>query len=428
MTSTLNFQVAPHAGVNHEPDCDRDVAIRQVREEGNVGAILAARGLDRPPATPRRAVFGILSSSPPTHCGLATFATALGKSLVRQGADVGIVRVLDAPEGPSASALPVLGELVASDPSSIDRVVEVLNRCDAVFVQHEYGLYGGRDGSDVLQVLTRLHVPVVATLHTVLATPSPHQRRVLNRVLRHVEAVIVMTERAEGILRATNQIVKTPVVVIPHGAAVNGSELTPTPQQRPVLLTWGLLGPGKGIQWVIDALADLKDLKPAPLYVIAGQTHPKVLAHEGDGYRRSLQRRVIDNDVAEMVEFDDTYRELSSLGSLIASADVVVLPYDSRDQATSGVLVDAVAAGRPVIATAFPHAVELLGSGAGVVVEHENAAAISRALRVILTDASAAASMRAEASRLAPGLSWDAVGRQYGALANRLLERVRVVA
>jgi glycosyltransferase involved in cell wall biosynthesis len=407
---------------------ERDVAIRKVGEEGSVGAILIARGHNRPLVTPRAASFGLLSSAPPTHCGLATFSTALGKSLARQGADVGIVRVLDSPEDPSVSALPVIGELVASDPSSIDRTVEVLNRCDAVFVQHEYGLYGGRDGSDVLQVLSRLHVPVVATLHTVLASPSPHQRRVLNRVLRHVDAVVVMTDHAEEILRSTNQVGTTPVVVIPHGAALSPGTPVPTDEQRPVLLTWGLLGPGKGIQWVIDALADLKDLDPAPLYVIAGQTHPKVLAHEGDAYRRSLQQRVVDNGVAGMVEFDDTYRELSSLSALIASAAVVILPYDSKDQATSGVLVDAVAAGRPVIATAFPHAVELLGTGAGVVVEHQNAAAIGRALRTVLTEPRAAASMHAEATRLAPGLSWDAVGRQYGALANRLLERVRVVA
>ncbi len=194
------------------------------------------------------------------------------------------------------------------------------------------------------------------------------------------------------------------------------------------MLTWGLIGPGKGIQHVIDALAELKDLDPAPIYVIAGQTHPKVLAYEGDVYRQSLIRRVAEKGVGQMVHFDNSYRNLSSLGELIGEADVVILPYDSRDQATSGVLVDAVAAGRPVISTAFPHAVELLGTGAGLIVAHEDPRAMGEAIRRVVTDARLAADMAAEARRIAPGLSWDAVARQYRSLASRVLARVGAVA
>ena len=237
-----------------------------------------------------------------------------------------------------------------------------------------------------------------------------------------------MTERAEAILRRVNVTGATPVSVIPHGAAASPPNSSRPRDAAPLLLTWGLLGPGKGIQWVIDALAQLKDLDPAPLYVIAGQTHPKVFARDGDAYRDSLKRRVESNDVGHMVEFDNSYRDLPSLGSLISEADVVILPYDSREQATSGVLVDAVAAGRPVIATAFPHAVELLGSGAGIVVAHENATELSEAIRRILTDHELASAMAAEAGRLAPGLSWESVGAQYRDLAARVLQRVGAVA
>ncbi|MDE3065439.1 MAG: glycosyltransferase [Acidobacteriota bacterium] len=371
--------------------------------------------------------FGFLSSAPPTPCGLATFSAALGSSLAQQGSRVGIVRVLDAPEGPSTSPVPVIADMVAGDRTSIERAVGALNECDVAFVQHEYGLYGGPDGSDVLQVISGLAVPVVVTLHTILSKPTPHQRRVLNRVIDRADAVVVMTDRAETILRATNDVGDPPVAVIPHGAAVSPPSPR-APHERPVVLTWGLIGPGKGIQWVIDALVDLRDVEPAPLYVIAGQTHPKVLAHEGDAYRESLVRRVAENSVGHMVRFDNSYRELAALNELIASADVVVLPYDSRDQATSGVLVDAVAAGRPVIATAFPHAIELLGSGAGIVVEQGDVPALSDAIRRVVTDADAAAQMSAEAAKIAPGLSWDAVGRQYHALAGRLLHRAKVVA
>lgn len=369
--------------------------------------------------------YGFLSSAPPTHCGLATFSAALGGGLVARGARVSIVRVRDEADHASSSSLPVIAELVAGDPESIDRTVRALNTCDVVVIQHEYGLFGGRDGADVLAVLDGLRVPVVATLHTVLPSPTDHQREVLDAVLDRVEAAVVMSDRAETILRRVNAVGDTPVVVIPHGAAVPSARESRAAHERPVLLTWGLLGPGKGIQWVIDALAGLKDLDPAPIYVIAGQTHPKVLAHEGDAYRRSLVRRVAERGVGHLVRFDNSYFDLDALGELIAGADAVILPYDSKDQATSGVLVDAVAAGRPVIATAFPHAVELLGSGAGVVVAHGDVAALRDAIRRVITDRGLAAEIAAEATRVAPSLSWDAVARQYSALAHRVRDRVR---
>ena len=187
------------------------------------------------------------------------------------------------------------------------------------------------------------------------------------------------------------------------------------------MLTWGLLGPGKGIEWAIDAMAELADLRPPPRYVIAGATHPKVLAHSGQSYRQMLVRRATSSAAAAYVSFDDTYRDLASLTDLIRSADLVVLPYDSTDQVTSGVLVDAVAAGRPVVSTAFPHAVELLESGAGVVVPQGDSAALAAAIRSVLTDPDLAASMAAEARRLAPDLSWTAVARRYDDLAGHLL-------
>jgi glycosyltransferase involved in cell wall biosynthesis len=197
---------------------------------------------------------------------------------------------------------------------------------------------------------------------------------------------------------------------------------------RPKILTWGLLGPGKGIEWVIESLVGLKRLDPVPLYVIAGRTHPKVLAREGESYRQSLIKMVEDLGVSHMVSFDNSYRDLLSLTSLIESADVVVLPYDSKDQATSGVLVDAIAAGRPVVATSFPHAIELLGTGAGIVVNRKDPQAIGRALKEIITEPEVAERMAREARRLAVGLSWESVAQQYFAMNDLLFKRVDVPA
>ncbi len=332
-----------------------------------------------------------------------------------------LVRILDGLGERSTSSLRSIGELVAGDPSSIGRATTALNGCDVAVIQHEYGLYGGRDGDDVLKVLDGLTVPSIAILHTVLQRPTPHQVEVLNAVIAGVDVAIVMTQGAAATLSRLHHLGDTPVEVIPHGASVNADDIQHD-GARPKILTWGLIGPGKGIEWVIDAMARLKDLKPAPLYVIAGQTHPKVLANEGDGYRNSLIQRVAANHVNDLVHFDNSYRDPPSLKRLINSADVVVLPYDSKDQATSGVLVDAVAAGRPVVATAFPHAQELLASGAGITVAHQDSAALARALRLILCDPQLAAAMGDEARVLASGLSWRAVAAQFQGVTNGLLQ------
>lgn len=372
--------------------------------------------------------YGILSSAAPTVCGIATFSAALARELERRGNVVSLVRVLEDEEAPSSSKIPIIANLVATDRHSVDVAARALNRCEVAIVQHEYGLYGGSDGDDVVRVLHLLDVPTVAVLHTVLPTPTEHQREVLNEVMRSVDSVVVMTKAAARTLREVYDVGTTPLSVIAHGAMVVGSNARRESNVRPRILTWGLLGPGKGIEWVIDTMATLKDLDPAPLYVVAGRTHPKVLARDGEAYRQRLMDQVLDGGLSNMVHFDNTYRDLLSLTALIESADVVVLPYDSKDQATSGVLVDAIAAGRPVIATPFPHAVELLSSGAGIIVDHEDPDSLARALREVVTNPTTATSMKREAQGLALGLSWESVALQYVQLNEFMLEQTDVSA
>jgi glycosyltransferase involved in cell wall biosynthesis len=376
----------------------------------------------------RRISFGFLSSAPPTPCGLATFTAALASNLERMGNIVSLVRVLDKDEALSSSKVPIIGRLVAANPLTIEPATKALNQCDVVLVQHEYGLYGGSDGEDILKVLNGLHVPTVAILHTVLSRPTEHQREVLNEVIKAVDVVVVMTTSASKTLEEGFENLDTPVSIIAHGAALASERNHHIGLEFPTILTWGLIGPGKGIEWVIDAMMELKELQPTPVYVVAGKTHPKVFSQQGESYRMSLRQRAHDNGVADLVTFDDTYRDVVSLTSLIESADVVVLPYDSKDQATSGVLVDAIAAGRPVVATAFPHAVELLSTGAGIVVPSGDAKAIAGALSSILSDHELAESMANEARHLGDGLSWHEIAKEYHLLADHLLQRVDVLA
>jgi len=367
---------------------------------------------------PRARLFGILSTYPPTPCGLATFSAALARGLEANGAAVGVVRLAD---GATSSDPRVLTEMDSGVPASLAGASVTLSGCDVAIVQHDYGLYGGADGEEVIDILHRLTIPSIVVAHTVLLEPTGHQRKVLEAIANAASVVVVMALTARRRLCSRFDVDSSKVTMIPHGAVTPPPQSRADPAGRPLLLTWGLLGPGKGIEWAIDAMVDLKDLYPPPRYVVAGSTHPKVLKSEGEAYRDMLMARARSKGVASSVTFDPAYRDLASLTALIQDASVVVLPYDSRDQVTSGVLVDAIAAGRPVVATAFPHAVELLSSGAGMVVPHGDATALGAALRLFLTEPGRAAAMAREAARLAPGFAWPAIGSQYAHLAERLL-------
>jgi glycosyltransferase involved in cell wall biosynthesis len=314
----------------------------------------------------------------------------------------------------------VVGELVNGNAASVAAASELLNESDIAIVQHEYGIYGGTDGDEVVEILDGLNIPSIVIAHTVLQDPTPHQRSVLETIAAMADQVVVMSEAARQRLYHGFDIDRRKVTTIAHGATV----LKNTPVKRsgrPTLLTWGLLGPGKGIERVIEAMGSLCELRGRPRYLIAGRTHPKVLATDGEAYRDARADQARRAGVADSVHFDANYRDVSSLTTLVRSAAVVVLPYDSTDQVTSGVLVDAIASGRPVVATAFPHAVELLGSGAGIVVGHDDPDALASALRQLLTDPRLAGSMAAEARRLAPTMAWPIVANAYLVLAQRII-------
>jgi glycosyltransferase involved in cell wall biosynthesis len=361
--------------------------------------------------------YAMVSTYPPTQCGIATFAAALSGGLYEYGDDVEIVRVGADGEPPAKIVIAELND--AEGHETLD-AVDALNQADVVIVQHEYGIYDGLDGESVVEVLEGIERPTIVVAHTVLEHPTPHQRSVLEAVVRAADAVVVMTEAGRVRLCTSFDVDTRKISVIPHGAAVSSAVRLEDSKERPRLLTWGLLGPGKGIEWAIDALAMVDDIRPKPIYVVAGNTHPKVYEYEGDVYREMLVRRAKDRRVD--VVFDPEYRSLASLAQLISESTLVILPYDSPDQVTSGVLVDAIAAGRPVIATAFPHAVELLSSGAGVVVPRHDPEALADAIRTVLTTPGMVAAMASEARRLAPELAWPYIASRYALLGEELLD------
>jgi len=363
--------------------------------------------------------YALLSTYPPTQCGLATFTAALLNHLPQPGDHVAVVRVLDEPAPCPANE--VVHNLVAGSVASAAAAVEVLNGFDVVIVQHEYGIYGGPDGQDVVLLLEALYTPSIVVLHTVLAHPTLRQRTILDGVIAAAAAVVTMTQTARSRLLDIYGTSPEKVFVIPHGAADNRVTASSTRVAgRPKVLTWGLLGPGKGIEHAIDSMALLRDRGLEADYQICGQTHPRVLGRDGETYRRALEARAWTREVADCVHFDGRFLPAGALAHLIFAADVVLLPYDSVEQVTSGVLIEAVTAGKPVVSTCFPHAVELLGGGAGLLVNRQDPEGIAHALERVLTEPGLSERMSRYSADLAPNLLWPAVARSYRDLASVL--------
>lgn len=370
------------------------------------------------------ASYGFLSTHPPTQCGLATFNSALAAHLTGDRVRGGIVRVIagadDQRPGPG-----VVHTWPTRSVAGWRGASSALDDFDVAVVQHEYGIYPGVDGGQVLPLLRRLTVPSIVVLHTVLTRPSPGQKSVLEQIVAAADAVVTMTDTAHDRLLRGYTVDPSKITVIPHGSYDHAEASSAPRRARPHLLTWGLLGPGKGIEWALRALAQLQDMDPAPAFTVAGRTHPKVIERHGEAYRTSLHRLGAQLGVAHAVDYQAVYHDEAALSRLIRSADVVVLPYDSLEQVTSGVLAEAVGAGIPVVATAFPHAVELLTDGPGLLVPRKDPAALAHAIRRILTDPGMAARL---ARPRIPTLYWPAVAARYEALAERLVSGSRAVA
>lgn len=357
---------------------------------------------------------GFVSTYPPTKCGIATFTTALRSAIAANrgsGDRLGVVSLVT--ERAKSTSREVLHQHLNGDPGSLTRAAEALNALDVAVIQHEYGIYGGPDGAEVLDLVSSLDIPVVITLHTVPKYPTSGHRMILESLIQEADKTIVLSQSAFRQLKDRYEVNDENVLMIPHGAKPSLGAPPPNPGTRPLLLTWGFIGPGKGLETAIEALAGLKDLRPVPRYVVLGVTHPKVRAAEGDAYLQRLMARVRALGLAHIVEFDNRYVDLDSQTNAIRQADIVLIPYDSTDQVTSGVLVEAIAAGKPVVATAFPHAVEMLGTGAGTVVPPADPDALAEALRDLLTDPSRAAQMAKVSRSIAPTLYWPTVASKY---------------
>jgi glycosyltransferase involved in cell wall biosynthesis len=371
---------------------------------------------------------GFVSTYPPTVCGLATYTESLlGAIAADRGSSssLGVVDVGD--DNRRVDRRRVVHRHLAGNARSLGQAAQVLNTYDTVSIQHEFGIFAGPDGEEVLDLIDAITVPTAVTLHTVLDEPTRRQRAIIDRLTFAADRLVVMSETGSARLTSRHGIDPDRIEVIPHGANALLSGPSLSSGDRPLVLTWGLIGPGKGLETAIRAFRDLVDLEPAPRYLIAGATHPHVRESAGESYRQSLIELAHDLGLDHIVEFDDRYLDRVALARLVRSADLVVLPYSSTEQVTSGVLAEAVAASKPVIATRFPHALELLTGGAGLTTTHGDTVALAGAVRFVLTDHRARLSMGREARRLAEGWFWPTIGKRFVALMSEMADERRLV-
>lgn len=355
----------------------------------HTGEIRALRP-DQASQTPLR--LAVIGNYPPRRCGIASFTADMVDSL-REAApqaqiDVyAMTRDADAcrPEG-------VTRMVIEGDRDSCRAAGHAIEEScvDAVWVQHEFGIFGGEAGELVIDLLASVAAPLIVTLHTVLAAPDPAQARVIDWFVAHASRLVVMSHGAAEILRRREDVLPDQVVVIEHGApdrpfgrSGEMKRMLGLPD-APMLLTFGLLSPGKGIEMAIGALARLVDDHPETRYVVAGVTHPNLAAREGEAYRQRLM------DMARRLEVDgnivwlDEYLDTPGLLDLIEAADIYLTPYTGASQSTSGTLSYAVALGKAVVSTPYAHAVQLLADGHGILTGFHDAEAMAAAIGDLL--------------------------------------------
>ncbi len=356
----------------------------------------------------------------PRRCGIATFTSDLSSALAAEFPEIECF-VLAMNDGGRRHAYPecVRFELAESDVASYRRAADFLNvnAVDVVSLQHEYGIFGGRAGSHVLALVRELRMPVVTTLHTVLPEPGPHHRDVMNELIELSERIVVMSSRGAELLSAVHQVSREKVEVIAHGIpqapTARGSKHRLGVDGRPMILTFGLLSPDKGIEHVIDALPLIAERFPEVLYIVLGATHPHVKERHGESYRLSLEQRAERLGVEGNLIFHDRFVSQSEIVEFLAAADIYVTPYLKAEQVTSGTLAYAVGAGKAVISTPYSYARELLADGRGVLVPWRDAGAIAREAIAILGDDVKRREMGARAAAFANDMAWPAVARRY---------------
>src|SRR5882672_9745268 len=361
----------------------------------------------------------------PRRCGIATFTHDLRRavSMVRRDLETGVIAMTNlghAYDYPSDVYFQVHDETIAE----YVQAAEFLNNAgfDIVCLQHEYGIFGGEAGKNIINLLSHLEMPVVTTLHTVLAQPTPAQRNVMRRIIDASTKLIVMADKGHELLRSVHDVPTRKIEVIPHGIPdcpfleTHHAKAKLGFVGKKIILTFGLLSPSKGIQTMIDAMPGIIKVCPNAVYVILGATHPNLLRNEGEAYRNGLAARVRKLGIEDHVVFFNQFVDQATLLDFISMCDVYVTPYLNEAQMTSGTLAYSFGLGKAVVSTPYWHAKELLRDGLGILVPFGDAEAISREIAGLLTNDVRRLSMCKRAYAASRSMTWAQTAKRYFAV------------
>lgn len=362
----------------------------------------------------------LLGNHLPRQCGIATFTTDLSDAIAAEFSELEcFVLAMNDPGRRHAYPARVRFEIAEGDTASYRRAADFLNvnTVDVVCVQHEFGIFGGQAGSHVLELLRELRMPIVTTLHTILGTPNPLQRSAMDEIIKLSERVVAMSSQGATFLREVYGAPDSKIDLIPHGIIAApfaaGSKDHLGVEGKSVVLTFGLLSPDKGIEYVIDALPAILERHPDTVYIVLGATHPHVKERHGETYRLMLEARAHRLGVASSIIFHNRFVSQSELSAFLAAADIYITPYLQPNQITSGTLARAVGSGKAVISTPYLYACELLADGRGILVPSRDPGAIAHEVVGLLGDDAKRLALGQRAAAHGSSMMWPAVARRY---------------
>ena len=374
------------------------------------------------PRTQRPLRIAVIGNHLPRQCGIATFTTDLCDAIAAEygTAQLSVVAIND---GQSSYSYPerVRFEISEGDIASYRAAADFLNASgvDLVCLQHEYGIFGGKSGNHIMELLKHLKIPVITTLHTVLREPNLDQRVVMHQIAARSQRLIVMSQYSSHIVQEIFGVPADKIDLIPHGIPDLPFEQPDIYKKRfscqgkSVLLTFGLLSPNKGFESAIQAMPRILARHSNAVYMIAGATHPQIRAREGDRYRLELQALAKKHGVEQQVLFVNRFVSPEEMAALVGSADIYITPYCHEAQSVSGTLAYALGAGKAIISTPYWYAAEALKDGRGMLVPFESPAAIATAAIALLDDDEARQAMRERAYLYARPMVWKRVAQSY---------------
>jgi polysaccharide biosynthesis protein PslF len=375
-----------------------------------------------------------LGSFPPRECGIATFTKDVVESFDAAFDSRSAVVAIDEPGG-EQRVYPetVVARLRQADYGSYREVAEFVNAypCDALAVQHEYGLFGGNEGEWFVDLIACVRKPVVTSLHTVLPEPAPEHLRVARAICATSSIVVVLSETGRDLLVERYGVDPAKIRVIHHGVPdVPFCETVDAKRalgvaDRTTISTFGLINRGKGLEYAIEAMSAIVPQHPEALYLILGQTHPVIRRREGESYRRELEAEIAANGLSDNVKLVDKYLDFDELVGYLNASDIYLTPYLNPTQIVSGTLAYAIGLGKAVVSTPYLYARELLEHGRGFLVPFRDAGAIASTLVALLDDPALRESTRRRAYRFGRQMTWPNVAQAYGALFIEMLPAAR---